>query len=126
MSTKLARALVEAIETNSPVDISPVQKKELDVFKALDSMSAHLTTTYTKEKLEKSVCSKDPEATKAEMEGMKAAAPHFLKKFFGEDFVVALTGLHEFSHSVKSIRFVGMLPANYEIALEFDNFKLAP
>merc|ERR1740120_70208 len=114
--------MVEAATTDLPTNIYYAYKKELDVLNALDSISAHVTTTYTKEKMEKLICTNDPEATKAEMEQIKAIAPHYAKHMFGQEFVEALTGLAEYSNSFRSIRFIGVLPANYEADLELENF----
>jgi len=127
MSTSLADALAESLVSECPFDLCE-HKKQIEMFEALDSLSADVTTTYTKEKLEKTAnCTADKAAeAKASMEELRQTLPHYAFENFGGDFVEALTGLAEDSEGFRSIRFVGMLPASYELALEFENLKLTP
>lgn len=126
MTTKVARAMIEEALANPPVPIPEEDRVVLKVLSAMDSFDEHTTANYHKSKFEKALCQVEPEQAKQQMKMIKRMAPHLARKHFGEDMVEALTGLAEYSDSFRSIRFVGMMPANYEIAFEFENLKLAP
>jgi len=133
-NTKLATALLNVVDDMSEQVLDPHESSAVKqamqakkVFEAFSSFSLQSETRYNPEKFEAAICdNKESKQQKQQIEFIKGALPYLLVPMLGEETVKAAAGLGEFADHVKSIRFSGSLPANYEIYAEFDNFAILP
>merc|ERR1712113_638771 len=68
----------------------------------------------------------ESEDHKQQVEYFKAMLPHLLVPKVGEETVRAAAGLTEYADHLHSIQYAGILPKDYEIYMEFENFHLTP
>lgn len=136
-STQLAEALFETLEqVAGKVDaghartiaqakemLGRVDSRGVKPLEGISSLSSQSTVRYNKEALEAATCDKSGEGERKEqVEGAKM----MLQQMLPEGTRKAAAGLAEYADSLHFIRFTGFLPDDYELRVDFTNFKLTP
>jgi len=124
-STKLAKAIIDTVEDFGASD--PRVRRYVHPLAAFSKLSSHTEMRYDTAALEADTCDEDEMKRRfQQVKRFKENAERMLSRRIGVETVKAASELTDFADHLHSVHVGGGLPGDYEIYIEFENFKLTP